>query len=579
MMTTKKRRRLRFNLVVVAAAGMLVTACGPPGARQLQQGEQDIQAGRFDDAIVVLKDATRILGNAPHAVQAKAWNLLGLACQDSGQLDAAANAYKQALKLDRNNAAADYNLGCLRCQQNNFPGAMDYLTTYVVLRPRDVQGYLRLGTAHFHYALERTGQERIKFLEAARRDFESAERVSGTADALNALGVLDLQRRSPGADSARAAAAKFAMALHLDPHYASALLNLAIVFQQYLNEPREALKLYSQYLTITPAPPHANEVAKLAHDLDLKLRITITPESAPAPRPAPPSAKVTAAPSNPSAAMTRPPPAETPPARAVELAPVSPPAQAAAPAPPPRKSAPPAAVQPPAETSSLVSTTTSPPEPVVTETTPPPRKPVIQRLNPLHWFSGKPRPSGEVSTASEEEPPQVPPGARFEYPPPVTPIPGDRAQAKRLEAEAVRARQTGDLTQSIRAYKDARAADPTFYDASLGLGLAAIEARDYATALEALDRALALKEDSAEARYAFAWTLARRGYTEDAVHELGKLLSQHPDDVRGHLLLGNLYAGKLGQQKLAREQYTQALELDPNNSQAANVRAWLQRNP
>lgn len=197
----------------------------------------------------------------------------------------------------------------------------------------------------------------------------------------------------------------------------------------------------------------------------------------------------------------------------------------------------------------------------------------------MHWFSGKPRPSGEVSTASEEEPPQVPPGARFEYPPPVTPIPGDRAQAKRLEAEAVRARQTGDLTQSIRAYKDARAADPTFYDASLGLGLAAIEARDYATALEALDRALALKEDSAEARYAFAWTLARRGYTEDAVHELGKLLSQHPDDVRGHLLLGNLYAGKLGQQKLAREQYTQALELDPNNSQAANVRAWLQRNP
>ena len=149
MMTTKKRRRLRFNLVVVAAAGMLVTACGPPGARQLQQGEQDIQAGRFDDAIVVLKDATRILGNAPHAVQAKAWNLLELACQDSGQLDAAANAYKQALKLDRNNAAADYNLGCLRCQQNNFPGAMDYLTTYVVLRPRDVQGYLRLGTAHF----------------------------------------------------------------------------------------------------------------------------------------------------------------------------------------------------------------------------------------------------------------------------------------------------------------------------------------------------------------------------------------------------------------------------------------------
>lgn len=173
----------------------------------------------------------------------------------------------------------------------------------------------------------------------------------------------------------------------------------------------------------------------------------------------------------------------------------------------------------------------------------------------------------------------MPPGARFEYSPPVTPIPGDRAQARRLEAEAARARRAGDLTQSIRAYEDATAADSTYYNASFGLGLAAIEARDYATALEALQRALALQEDSSEARYAFAWTLARRGYTEDAMHELVKLLAQHPDDVRGHLLLGNLHAGKSGQQKLAREQYTRALELDPTNSQASNVRAWLQRNP
>ena len=202
MMTTKKRRRVHHNLVVVlAAVATLLTACGPPGARQLRLGERYIQEGKFADAIVVLRDATTILNDAPHPAQAKAWNLLGLACQDSGELAAADKAYEQALKLDRNNAAADYNRGCLRCQQTNFPGAIDYLTTYVTLRPRDFQGYYRLGTAHYHYALERTGQERSRFLEAARHDFETAEKLGGSAESANALGVLELQHRPPGAEA------------------------------------------------------------------------------------------------------------------------------------------------------------------------------------------------------------------------------------------------------------------------------------------------------------------------------------------------------------------------------------------
>jgi tetratricopeptide (TPR) repeat protein len=217
----------------------------------------------------------------------------------------------------------------------------------------------------------------------------------------------------------------------------------------------------------------------------------------------------------------------------------------------------------------------------VTDTNATPRKTITQRLNPIHWFSEKSRPREEgaaTGAGAGAEPPPVSPGARYEYPPPVTPIPGNRAQAKRLEAEATRARQAGDLTQSTRAYKDAIAADPTFFEASYGLGLAAIEARDYAAALAELHRALALREDSAEARYAFAWTLQKRGYIEDAAHELGKLLEQHPDDVRAHLLLGNLFAEKLKQPKLAHEQYLQVLELDPHNPQAPNVRAWLQSN-
>jgi tetratricopeptide (TPR) repeat protein len=586
MMTTKKRRRFHYNLVVVAAVGMLLTACGPPGARQLQQGERYIEAGQFSEAIVVLRDATRILGDAPRPVQAKAWNLLGLAYHNSGQLEAADNAYRAALKLDRDNAAIDYNLGCLRILQSNFPGAIDNLTTYVALRPKDVQGYLRLATAHFHYALERTGTDRNRFLEAARHDLEMADSLSPSADAANILGVIHMQRRAPGAETVRAAAVNFELALRRDPHCAPALLNMAIMSQQYLNNPAQALKLYRQYLTLTPAPPHAKEVANLAHDLDVSQRIIITPETAPgpahapAPRPAPPSARLNVAPSNPVAATsTKPLPPSSPPAEASISTPAPSPPPSSAPSPPPqpppRVSAPVSVVQAPPETSSTVNSTPSIPEPVVTETAPPPRTPLTQRLNPLHWFSGKPK-TNEYASANVDPPP-VPVGTRYEYPLFVTPIPGDRARAKRLQSKANRARQGRDLNQSILDYQEAITADPTFYEATLQLGLTAIENRDYEIALEALHRALTLQEDSAEARYAFAWTLQKRGYTEDAVHELDKLLGQHPEDVRAHLLLGNLYSEKLHQPKLAREQYTQALELDPANAQAANIRAWLQQ--
>ncbi len=571
-MTTKKGRRFHFSLVVVAAVGLLVTACGPPAAHELRQGEKYIEAGQYTEAITVLREATRVLANAPHPVQAKAWNLVGLACQNLGQFDAADNAYRLALKLDRDNAVVDYNLGCLRSQQANYPGAIDYLTTYIALRPKDVQGYLRLGTVHFHFALEqRTGPERTRLLEAARRDWETADSVSVSAFAANALGMLQMQRRAPTTENIRAAQASFELALQRDPQYAPALLNLAIVTQQYYRNPAQALQFYHQYLTVSSNSPHAKEVTLLVHDLDTSQRISITPDnSAPsAPRSPRPSTKANAAPSNPAVATSKPPPAATQASVTTSV-----PAPSATSAPAPQVSNATAAVQPPADASSNANASASVPEPVVTDNGAQPRTPLNQRLNPLHWFSGKSKTNDQAST---DEPPPVPPGTRYEYPPYVTLIPGDRARSKSLVAEAIRARQARHFAESIRDFQDAIETDPTFFDASLQFGLNSIQDRDYATALESLHRALTLQGDSTEARYAFAWTLQKRGYFEDAVRELDKLIGQHPEDVRAHLLLGNLYADKLREPKLAREHYMQALTLDPTNAQATNIRAWLQQ--
>jgi Tfp pilus assembly protein PilF len=94
-----------------------------------------------------------------------------------------------------------------------------------------------------------------------------------------------------------------------------------------------------------------------------------------------------------------------------------------------------------------------------------------------------------------------------------------------------------------------------------------------------LHHALVLQPQSPNARYSYAWALQKQDYLQDAANELEKLLAQHPDETRAHLLLGNLYAQKLGQPDLARAHYLKVLEKDPQNAQAAALRAWLQNNP
>jgi tetratricopeptide (TPR) repeat protein len=123
-------------------------------------------------------------------------------------------------------------------------------------------------------------------------------------------------------------------------------------------------------------------------------------------------------------------------------------------------------------------------------------------------------------------------------------------------------------------------ADPTYFEPALALGLLAIDVKDYATALDALGQALTVQAASADARYAFAWVLSKRGYHRDAANELNKLLANHPGEARARLLLGNIYSDNLAQPKLAREQYLRALDLtDSQSPQAATIRAWLDQHP
>jgi tetratricopeptide (TPR) repeat protein len=583
MMTTKKRRQSIRSLVVIAAFSTLLTACGPPGQREARHGRKLVLAGQFTDAIAPLKEAARILAAAPRPSQSKVWNLLGLAYHGARQFGPASDAYARALKLDRNNVAADYNLGCLRLDQGDTQGAIDYLNTFVMLRPRDVNGYLRLATAQCHLALEKTGAQRNTLMESARHNFESAGKLDATAPSLNGFGVIELYRKTPAADSIKTAGDYFQQAMRRDPHFAPALLNLAILQQRYLNEPSQALQNYRKYLELGPAMPHAKEVEKILQQLDLQTKISITPQVRA--NPANPPAQIVVHPTNPLPAPSK------PQAPAVEVTPTKPPPAVSVPPPPPQNlvASVPAPVAPeispdPAHSESPALTTPSQnnlmPEVEVAAPQPtPPRKTFAQKINPLHWFSAQSKTTATSGGATPAtDPPLVPKGARYSYPLRVTLIPGKRPQAVRWMEAGTQARQKGLLSEALHDYQQAVEADPTYYEANEALGLAALDCRDYTMALETLNRALMLRSDSANARYAFAWTLQKRGYYEDAAEELDKLLAAHPDEVRGHLLLGKLEAEKLNQPKLAREHYVRALDLDPQSPQAAAIRSWIGQN-
>jgi tetratricopeptide (TPR) repeat protein len=587
MLTIKKRRHVLHILGVISILGL--TGCGPPGVRDLHKGEHLLDHGQYADAIPVLKESVELLRQSPSVVQAHAWNLLGLAYHGAGQGDTAAQAYGQALKLDRNLWAADYNLGCLRLEQGNYQGAVDYLTTYTTSHSQDYTGYLLLGRARLRMAMEHTAFDRNRNFDNAKMDIDYAEQLHPSAEGCNALGLIELLRHNPTADSVKTAVGYFETALQRTPHYPPALLNLAIVQQRYLNSPKEALATYKEYLTLQPAPADAAEVQKVAHQLDLDMRITITPKMVERPAPAP-TPQSNAAPVHREAPSTE----ATPPR-------VAPTPQPNYRTPPPETRAPPqpAPVEvrvaenpkphpavgtpsPPVTVASSSSPQNPTPPATAPETETPQttsteeRKTFVQKLNPLSWFSGKPKKTNAVERTGPAEPIIV---ERYSYPLYVTPIPGDRVRAQQLTAEGRQAQHNSNPAAAMRDFQAAMKADPTLFEPALALGLMALDQHNYATALDALGQALMVQPSSADARYAFAWVLGKKGYYQDAANELEKLLAAHPNEVRAHLLLGNIYADDLGQPKLARQQYMKSLELvDPQSSQAETIRAWLEQN-
>ena len=614
MVTNKNEGWVSVKFPVLAVL-VLLCGCAPPGPRALLKGGRLIREGKHEQAIQQLQTATRLLPK-----NAQAWNHLGLAHHGANQAEPAARAYRQALMLDHNLAAARYNLGCLLLEQNDLAGAADQLTSYTLLVPNSADGWLKLGVA----------QLRARKPDLAEKNLKTAlELQPQNAEALNGLGVAQVQRRR-----ASDALYYFNQTLTHHPNYRPALLNAAVVNHQSASSRSVALQKYRQYLALQPRPANWEAVAAAANQLDAELNpppvqmtrvepsasratnLVLSQTNLPAraapgaigaatrtsPAPATNLSRVAAppnsTPTNPAAVASKapvvetskPPPAASTPATEIEVTRlqdelVIQPAQDVS-------------VKSPRANDTAQSAPSTPMgSPLDTTPSKTDKRGLLSRLNP---FGGKPRPTSTITepttlppssstgklmaAASPSSPvavikPAPSPLPRYSYLSPAKPAPGRHEEAMRYFAQGVKEQKAKRISQAIGEYQKATKADPAYFEAYYNLGLATYESGAWQQSLSVYEYALALRPDSVDARYNFALALRKAGYPQDAAVELARLLQNNSNETRAHLALGNLFAQQLNQPQLAREHYLKVLNSDPRHPQAAEIRYWLAANP
>lgn len=600
---------------LLLAFALALTGCKPTGNRALLRGKKYLDRGDYAAAVTQFKTATTLL-----ATNAAAWNYYGVALEHAAQPIEAANAYQRALELDRDYSEARLNLGTLWLEQNRPEDAKTEFTAYTLRWPNDPVGWLKLG-----YARLKLGE-----VVPAERSFSTVLSLkTNLAEAYNGLGMARIQRGKP-----QEAAQFFAAAVQLDPNYAAAQLNLATVNHEYLHNDQAALEHYRAWLALVPRPANWDEVKAIADALEKGLftvsaapavtpQPRITPASAPVPvRPEP---KPVPAPSS-AVAESRPAPKPTTPAAPVSTL-QSPRAQSAGsalvqrpvPAPTPTPVAPTEVVQVPTETAIVtrpsaanVQTAATPPTrasapaaaPVAAPPSNPPAKPGLwsslfgssgsensghssyaaSGVTPLPGATPTVSAAPTPTAAPKPRPIQIIPPTpvyfpRYHYLYPRPSAAGDRAAASRAFAQARQAEQSQNWSTALGGYRSAASLDPAWFEAQYNAGVLAQRLGNYSQALASYETALALQPDSVNARYNFALTLKAAGYVPDAAEELKKILADNPREVRAHLALANLCAQQLHDPAQAREHYLKVLELDPRNSEAANIRFWLAANP
>jgi len=207
--------------------------------------------------------------------------------------------------------------------------------------------------------------------------------------------------------------------------------------------------------------------------------------------------------------------------------------------------------------------------------------------NPRRWFSDSPA-KEPTYVADPPSPKPIPPPAKLTAAPVAPPkirryqraypdglTPGDRSSAEPRFIAGADAWDAGDRQAALTAYRQAIAADPTYYPAQYNLAVAALTVGDVATALRAGEASVIADPLSSSAHRVFGAALARGSYPADAADELEKFLQLQPSDADGHLAIAGIYANQLKDPVRARYHYERVLALRPQHPQLAQIQSWL----
>jgi len=571
-MVAKKNLAPAFAAIVCT---LLVWGCTPAGPRAMLTGRQLLESGDAAGAVEKFKLATSLMSS-----NAQAWNYLGLAAHQAGQPAESLSAYQQAIKLDRDFVEARFNLGCLLLDQGKPNPARDAFTACTVLRPAYTDAWLRRARCELQ----------LKELPAAETSLKEVLRQSSqNAEALNTLGLVQLQR-----NKARDAAQSFSAALKSQPDHRAALLNLAIVTHQQLNDRAAALALYRQYLALTPRPADWDAVNALAQSL----------QPAPAPvtqalskvieSPAPTNPPVVKSPEVVQRQTTNAKPAltnlvQTPKPAPVVLTGNSPPEVVRLPPEPVIRSA--LAEEKPVTAPPKPALSTNPASAKAAPEAPADKRGFLSRVNPFRKDPKPepkvtPLPDGEKSKPAGNSASSNPPVATtiprmvngfpgYVYLTPARPANGNVRDGERLLAQGRREQDAQKLTEAVQSYRAAVAADPGNFDAQFALGYAAYQLRSYKLSAWAWEHALAIHADSVDARYNFALALRAMNCVPDAANELEQVLRADERLTKAHLTLGSIYAEQLKDVPKARLHYRRVLDLEPSHPRGAEIRQWL----
>jgi tetratricopeptide (TPR) repeat protein len=193
----------------------------------------------------VKKDIPRAVGAYEHAVEGLkkdkvVWANLGMAYYRNKQNDLALKALVTAIALDPNDAEIRENLGTVRRQTGDLPGAIVDLEAAIKLKPDDAQYANNLGVAYRH----------VNRLDDAVKMFQKAIALSPDNASFHFdLAAVYRRQTAKSPDLIPQAIAEYEKATTLDPGDAAGWFDLGFMYKQdHQND--KAIAAFNKYLEL-----------------------------------------------------------------------------------------------------------------------------------------------------------------------------------------------------------------------------------------------------------------------------------------------------------------------------------------